>query len=175
VSEDGRKYYAISEEFDPTTASEWVKKNILSKLPPHPRSFNPAEASPSLVSESRAWKSREQIKQDLVDFIITKEKAKIHFWAAWADYDWVAFCWIFGKMIVDLPKGYPMYCNDIIQWMNQLGLTREFLFPKPENAHNALVDAQWVQDCHTILKEYFDRRYKLSSKKHLGVKQGSHE
>jgi 3' exoribonuclease, RNase T-like len=49
VAEDGRTYYAISEEFDASAASNWVKENVLIKLPPHYNSFNPTEASPRLV------------------------------------------------------------------------------------------------------------------------------
>ncbi len=36
------------------------------------------------------------------------------FYAYYADYDWVVFCWLFGKMIA-LPKGFPKYCNDLKQ------------------------------------------------------------
>jgi hypothetical protein len=36
------------------------------------------------------------------------------FYSYFADYDWVAFCWLFGKMM-DLPKGFPMYCIDLKQ------------------------------------------------------------
>ena len=36
------------------------------------------------------------------------------FYAYYADYDWVAFCWLYGKMI-DLPKKFPMYCRDLKQ------------------------------------------------------------
>lgn len=34
------------------------------------------------------------------------------FFAYYADYDWVVFCWLFGTMN-DLPKGFPMYCRDL--------------------------------------------------------------
>jgi len=169
VAEDGRKYYAISTEFDASLASEWVKENVLSKLPPRPESFNPVEESPRQISESKTWKSRETIKFDIVKFVNEHEEedsprrfwakhfTPIEFWAAWAAYDWVVFCWIFGDMI-DLPKGFPYYCNDVIQWMNQLGMTREFLPPDPENAHNALADAQWVKEAHNALKQYVDNQ-----------------
>ena len=36
------------------------------------------------------------------------------FYGYYADYDWVVFCWLFGKMI-DLPSGFPYYCKDLIQ------------------------------------------------------------
>ena len=32
VAEDGREYYAISNEFDPRRADDWVKKNVIEKL-----------------------------------------------------------------------------------------------------------------------------------------------
>jgi hypothetical protein len=156
ISEDNRKYYAISNEFDSNKASDWVKENVLSKLPPKPGTFNPVEAPMGTLAESKTWKSREQIKRELVDFIVPDEKG-IEFWAGWAAYDWVVFCWIFGSMI-DLPNNFPYYCNDIIQWLNQLELTREFLPPEPTNAHNALDDAQWVKDSYERLKETKEKK-----------------
>jgi hypothetical protein len=32
VSESGDEYYAVSSEYDPATASEWVRVNVLSKI-----------------------------------------------------------------------------------------------------------------------------------------------
>jgi hypothetical protein len=40
------------------------------------------------------------------------------FYAYYADYDWVAFCWLFGKMM-DLPNGFPMYCIDLKQSLDE--------------------------------------------------------
>lgn len=40
------------------------------------------------------------------------------FYAYYADYDWVAFCSLFGKMI-DLPEGFPMYCKDLKQGLDE--------------------------------------------------------
>ena len=67
------------------------------------------------------------------------------FWGYFADYDWVVFCWIFGRMI-DLPKGFPMYCKDLKQLMDEYGLSKEWKRennPDPKGEHNALVDAKW--------------------------------
>lgn len=52
---------------------------------------------------------------DHPDSVVPKN---IKFHAYYADYDWVVFCWLFGRMI-DLPKGFPMYCVDIKQIMDQ--------------------------------------------------------
>ncbi len=36
----------------------------------------------------------------------------------YADYDWVLLCSLFGRMI-DLPKGFPMYCIDLKQIIDE--------------------------------------------------------
>jgi len=47
---------------------------------------------------------------------------EIEFYAYYADYDWVVFCWLFGKMI-DLPKGFPMYCRDLKQMLDDKSIS----------------------------------------------------
>ena len=47
-----------------------------------------------------------------------KDETEISFYAYYADYDWVVFCWVFGKMI-DLPEGFPMYCRDLKQMIDE--------------------------------------------------------
>lgn len=80
-------------------------------------------------------KSNEQIAKEIKTFVSSCEGQKylencpniktnvpkdfisyndIQFYAYYADYDWVAFCWLYGKMI-DLPKGFPKYCIDLKQ------------------------------------------------------------
>lgn len=75
----------------------------------------------------------------------TDETKTPEFYGYYADYDWVVFCWIFGRMI-QLPKGFPMYCKDLKQAMDARGLDKEWKrthCPDPEGEHNALVDARW--------------------------------
>ena len=56
------------------------------------------------------------------------------------DYDWVVFCQLFGTMM-DLPKGFPMFCMDIKQLCVEKGNPR---LPEQGNGeHNALADARW--------------------------------
>jgi len=141
VAEDGRTYYAISKEFKPKKASQWVKDNVLSKLPSRKISFYD---SPRVKEEWRAWKSREQIKKDIMEFI---GEDKPEFWAYYADYDHVALCQLFGKMI-DLPKNYPMYTNDLKQLCMSKGNPK---LPKTDNEHNALDDAKWVKEMYEFL------------------------
>ena len=86
------------------------------------------------------------------EFIYNQPK----FYAYYADYDWVVFCWLFGKM-KDLPNGFPMYCNDLKQMMDEKGLDKDWKkknCPDPKNAHNALSDALWNVKLHSeILKK----------------------
>ena len=37
VDEEGREFYAVSTEFDPERAGQWVRQNVLPKLPPPAR------------------------------------------------------------------------------------------------------------------------------------------
>lgn len=91
------------------------------------------------------------------------EHIDIEFYAYYADYDWVAFCWLFGKMI-DLPKGFPMYCIDLKQIMDEKehkikSKSKTFVikkhkdYPKQKNEHNALDDARW----NLKLYKFFER------------------
>ena len=43
---------------------------------------------------------------------------KPEFYAHYGSYDWVCFCWLFGKMI-DLPNGFPMYAKDLKQILDE--------------------------------------------------------
>lgn len=115
-------------------------------------------------------------------FLITKEYGELSeikkdypkFYAYYADYDWVVFCWLFGKMI-DLPEGFPMYCRDLKQMLDEKPLTfkptiAEFTnkyvagidpyyekleqhvdFPKQENEHSAIHDARWNKKLYEFL------------------------
>lgn len=90
------------------------------------------------------------------------------FYAYYADYDWVVFCWLFGKMI-DLPKGFPMYCNDLKQILDEkdslnkrnnsssanVSLKYYNSYPKKDNlkSHNAIEDARWNKKLFDFLKE----------------------
>jgi hypothetical protein len=92
---------------------------------------------------------------------------KPEFYAYFADYDWVVFCWLFGKMM-DLPDGFPKYCRDLKQILDdkaklipvaydlELGLKSIKMhedYPKQENEHNALEDARWNKKLYDFLNK----------------------
>lgn len=134
VDENGREYYAISSEFDESKADDFVKERVLPKL-----------------DDPSTWKSRAVIKQELLEFVIGDEKG-IEFWGEYSAYDLVVFCRIFGRM-VDLPAGYPYYCNDLMQWMKFLDVERIPVPIDTDGAHNALADARWNKKAYDFLKQ----------------------
>lgn len=137
VAEDGREFYAESNDFNIHHCDQWVRDNVVAKLGPEKQRI-----------------SREAIRDGVIAFLGSEPVI----WGFYADYDWVVFCWLFGKMI-NLPKGYPMFCRDLQQWYIQLGKPEGVKPPDPANAHNALVDAKWTFDFYKNLVEH-DRNRK---------------
>ena len=77
-----------------------------------------------------------------------EQYGKPEFWGYYADYDWVVFCWLFGSMM-DLPKGWPMYCRDIKQFCDDIGNPR--LPEQGKGEHHALSDAKWNKQAYDFL------------------------
>lgn len=134
VCEDGRTLYLISSQFDESLASEWVKKNVISKLD--------YAAAPYLAMTD--------IKRRIIEFIGYDEP---EFWGYCADYDWVVFCWIFGRMSA-LPEGFPMYCRDLKQLSDDLGNPE--LPKKGDGDRDALEYAKWNKEVHAFLEWFRD-------------------
>lgn len=134
VDEDGWELYLLNWECDYTKANNWVKENVLVNLPPKP-------------SEPEGmWMTKKDIASAVKDFCTWKGRIP-KFWGEWCAYDWVVFCWLFGRMI-DLPEGFPMRCNDIIQLAESLSVTEKQLPPslETEGNHNALLGARSVKE-----------------------------
>lgn len=127
VAEDGRTYYAeTGRAAKLASTTEWLRIHVA----PHLR------GSPRL--------QRPLIAADLTGFM--GEKPEI--WAYYADYDWVALCQLFGRMI-DLPDGWPMFCRDVKQLAESLGNPK---LPEQEGPeHNALADAIWTRQAWDYL------------------------
>lgn len=138
VAADGREYYAVSNEFDPDKCNDWVKANVLPLLPP-----------------KDTWKSRDLIRAEVTEFCSARGQ-RPEFWSYCSAYDWVVLCWLYGAM-ANLPKGWPWYCNDLMQWRNQLGDPGQP--PKAAGVeHDALQDARWHKAMYDHLKQVADVR-----------------
>lgn len=123
VAEDGREYYAVSTEFDAADANAWVRVNVLDKLPER---SNPA------------WKSREQIREEVFDFL-TSDRTPPELWAWVGAYDHVVLAQLWGDMRA-LPREMPRYTRELKQYWIMAGRPR--LPQLPAGNHDALVDAR---------------------------------
>jgi hypothetical protein len=132
VREDGAMFYAEFADTDRSRASQWVAENVIPHL-----------TGPVL--------SREDIAVSLRHFCGDTPE----FWAYYAGYDWVALCQIYGTMM-DLPKGWPMFCRDVQQLRVSLG--DPALPPQASTEHNALDDAIWTRDAWRFLDALLSAR-----------------
>ncbi len=141
VSERGNEFYAVSSEFDPLSANDWVRENVFPHL----------GTAGIPVTEIRQ-KILEFIEEEVLrnpDGTKSKYDSGPEFWGYYADYDWVVFCQMFGTMI-DLPNGWPMWCHDLKQLCDYLGDPK--LPEQISTEHNALNDARWNRKLFEFLK-----------------------
>lgn len=110
-------------------------------------------------------------EQWLLEYEYNKDNPE--FYGYYCDYDWVVFCWLFGKMI-DLPKGFPMYCIDLKQTYDEKQpiykeqvkklygtnyIEQEYKlkdnsnYPKQTNIHNALSNAKINKELYNFLNK----------------------
>lgn len=192
--EDGREYYAVSNEFNPKDADNWVRENVLRKIEldfyRQESTYAKTYHHTSLVLKNfLKWKGRsnKEIANEIFQFICPYQKASEYagvgsidsgaegylktnppeFYGYYSDYDWVLFCSIFGRMI-DLPKGFPMYCKDLKQMLDEKAESMTILpelthksnleilkvhkeYPKQKNEHNALQDAKWNYELYRFI------------------------
>jgi hypothetical protein len=128
VSEDGsREYYAVcADQWYEDECSDWLKENVLPHL------------------GTRIRTPRRIIAEQIREFVGKDPR----FVGYYADYDWVLLCQLYGRMI-DLPKGWPMWCYDVKQLAHDLGNPP---LPKQTSiAHNALSDAKHIRTMHQTL------------------------
>jgi len=191
VAEDGREYYAISNEYNYNNADDLVKENVIDRMYIDTVHVDRRNLCDATNFHKEYGKSNKIIAEDIAlfcypdiapnfshakeEFLIRSKKygwntKHPEFYAYYADYDWVLFCSLFGRMI-DLPKGFPMYCKDLQQYKedvadkilsqgigthsagdkwypDNMAHAKEWVeshpfYPKQENEHNALDDAKW--------------------------------
>lgn len=123
VRDDGAWLYLENEEADLSKANDWVREHVF----PH---LSPQYAVP-----------RSTIAEQIREFAGPHPE----WWGYFAGYDWVALCQLYGRM-VDLPEGWPMYCRDLRQWLDDHG--HGDVSQPDDHPHDALADAHWVADTH---------------------------
>ncbi len=134
VSENGNTYYAVSSDYNFQDANDWVKKNVITNIyceQVHGDLRNTFDVG---NFHQFVGKPNWMIALDIKDYIYREtsihpattanfdemiKHRPIEFNAYFADYDWVVFCSLFGTMM-DLPKGFPMYCRDLKQEIDRI-------------------------------------------------------
>lgn len=150
VAEDGRELYAENEKFNwdnPDEDLTWLTENVKPHLwhkQKDLREFNLWSRDGGVGGLMTTG----DMARELVLFT-QNDGVKPEFWGYYCDYDWVAICQLYGRMI-DLPKGFPMYCRDLKQEADRLGVR----FPQQTATdHHALNDARWIKAMHeSIIK-----------------------
>lgn len=159
VAEDGREYYAQNAECKFKLAGDFVWRNVFPHLTHFEmsgdRSCNQQKkntCSDKLTGQCHnpdcPWKLPFEIRKGIEYFCDINGNGKPEFWGYYADYDWVAFCQLFGRM-VDLPKGYPFYCRDLKQLCVSVGDPELPQLGKGE--HSAINDARWNKTTYEFL------------------------
>lgn len=122
VAADGREYYAEA-PVDLSRANEWVFENVV----------------PHLMG---VVTSRRTIASEIQRFVTG---SRPEFWAYCGAYDWVVLNQLYGPM-VDHPKSWPFYCNDIRQEALSRGIRHDDFPEQDTDEHHALADARWNRD-----------------------------
>lgn len=130
----------MSNAFDADACNEWVKANVLPAM-----QLSQADQASVKNGNTTYGLQPHVIAAEIIDFIGNDKPEFITYYGA---YDWVAFCQLFGVM-VDLPRGWPMYSFDLKQWCDMLGNPKLPLQGKGE--HNALADARWNKKAYEFL------------------------
>lgn len=125
VAEDGREFYAESNEVDWVKARPWTLENV----------------RPQLDGKGI---SCEQIGYDLYAF--TDHDERPTFWGYFPAFDWLAMVGLFGAL-EELPFHWPQLCLDIKQWAIELGDPQ---LPLQEGARHHL-DARWTKEAWMFL------------------------
>lgn len=159
-----RTYYAVNADVDTRAlkGNAWLVRNVLPHLPltgrgdldaflragddarlPHALDDVDLDRTATVV------KPKQVIANEVRDFILAplegnENDPRLELWADYAAYDHVALAQLWGRMI-DLPKGIPMYTNDLQQLAARLGSAWQ-PDQAPEDTHSALADAWYALD-----------------------------
>ncbi len=116
-----------------------------------------------------------ELVREYTAYTLVESSKDPEFYAYFADYDWVVFCWLFGSMN-ELPQVFPKYCRDLKQMMdekfamgqgklaensdwelygtfpNKLSyVKRRADYPAKTDEHHALADARWNKKLYEFL------------------------
>ncbi len=142
VREDAQELYIVFNSFDTQAVVNdwWLMKNVMSSIDyEEVTSHICGLGTPvkDMIITDKALCSPVEARLKVTEFVCDIWP---DFWAWYGAYDHVALCSMFGSMM-DLPKNFPMFTQDIKQLHKAKGSPD---MPKqPEGLHNALADARF--------------------------------
>lgn len=149
VRETGESYYAVvsDADWDAVKKDDWLKENVWPGMPVRGLTREPYSVGgkikhrvsyPGVLDTSSSLvKPKWVVANEVRDFLTATPNVEL--WAWYAAYDHVALAQLWGRMI-GLPKGIPMWTNDLRQEAERLG--NPDLPQQDVGEHNALADAR---------------------------------
>jgi hypothetical protein len=160
VTAEGDELYAVNDEllrtggrlrgpdslYQRVTRHRWLMENVVPHLPlrspgtEKTHGFTGSEGFFHLDPESASVLPLRLIRAQVRDFILSSPDPEL--WAWYGAFDHVALAWLWGPMI-KLPKGVPMWTNDIRTLALMAGPHAQAGAPvQKAGEHHALADAR---------------------------------
>jgi len=136
--ENGRIFYAESNEFDSSLAVPWVKNNVLNQLG-------------TIQSSSNA-----EIASNFENWINETRHDRLELWSYFGAWDLCVLFSLYGGFL-NIPSGWPQNNFDIVQESIRLGIR---IPAQKTKRHRADVDAVWTRESHIFLMEYEESLYR---------------
>lgn len=134
VCEDGREFYAVSNEFDEPACDDWLQQHVLPNLRSLP--------GPDYISRGGEYFcGRLECMRIALENFLGADKNPV-FYGYYSAYDFYLFSRLWG--FLKMPEHFPKYCIDLKQALDHLNWNDWYKKPavlQPE--HHALVDARW--------------------------------
>lgn len=156
VSENGDEFYAENTSCNKEEIEHdgWLIENVIPNLKYWDKKDDKAgecfieKKVDSGIYEFSMFGNIGEIKGSLLSWLAKLGEIHPEFYGYYCDYDWVVFCWIFGRMI-DLPQFFPMYCRDLKQTLDELNIRKTL----DGDNHNALDDAKATKELYYYIEE----------------------
>lgn len=159
IREDNKSVYGLNKEccLKNIWKDEWLNENVLKSI--YKDYMKSSESEKLFPYNYKNVKkifdtigfSRKELSECIYVLTLNDIDKQIEpeFWGYYSDYDWVTLCWLYGRMI-DLPKGWPMYCRDLKQLCDEKKIDPFKLIPE-NNKHLASEDALWAKNLHSLI------------------------
>jgi len=118
VSYTGQKFYGEVSDCNKEEVEKdhWLKENVIPNLKYWNYNFMNSTSVQIFNGVKEVVCQKEYLGQEILAWMEQFGNClKPEFYGYYCDYDWVVFCWLFGRM-ADLPKHFPMYCKDLKQY-----------------------------------------------------------